>query len=222
MAARKLSDWHQTIDVEAIAGKVGKRLPLVGNIISGIFQGIACYQVHADMAKQSKPVEPKNIARLLGTVSGFCGTLCEITLRMIGKTVETTAKAARAAGKFSEYALRLGLRVGAKYLGMAAAGVGAFLDASDSWDAFKQGNVALGVTLAVSAIAGFGLVAAMWAASGIGIIVATVIILVATVVSMLLPNAIDTWLQKCCWGTAPDKNRNTAEKEMKALEEALS
>lgn len=123
------------------------------------------------------------------------------------------------------------LRFAGRALGFAAAVIFAVWDGVNAWEAHTVGNNGLAVlyvisgvssVLAFAALAGwFGPLIFGLSATGVGIVLAAIAILVAALIMYFKDDNLEAWMRRCWFGTAGGKGFSSQAEEMAELDALL-
>jgi hypothetical protein len=212
-----LSAWRERVDVPGISAKAGKAMPMLGNVLAGLFQWAAYQKVSQDLAGAMSHEKQEHQDRLRSAVIAMGATVADSIARATGHLVDSTLVKGRAV-RFLKVVKR-GTLGASNLLGIVAAGIGAFWDIRNAIDAAEQKSYGLSATLWVSAAAGGGAAFLIAAGSVLWAIVATLVFIGAGVIATFLQDdKIDKWLKRCYWGALDEKDRyQNSEVEMNDL-----
>ncbi|MEN1929520.1 T6SS effector BTH_I2691 family protein [Luteimonas sp. MJ250] len=123
------------------------------------------------------------------------------------------------------------LQVVGRALGFAAAVIFAVWDLKNAADSFKRGEIGMGALYVVSAVSAVGAFAALagWfgplifglSATGVGIVLAAIAILVAALIMLFKDDKLEAWMRRCWFGTAGSERFGSQQKEMVELDALL-
>jgi hypothetical protein len=212
-----LSAWRERIDIPGLSAKAVKAVPLIGNVVAGLFQWAAYQKVSQDLAASMSHERRELHDRLASAALAMGATVADSIARAAAHLAESTLMKGRATSLLK--LVKAGMGYASKVLGIVAAGIGAYWDVKNATNAYQQKNLALSAAKGLSAF--FGGVSAVLIAVGsvIGAIVTTLVFIGAGVIATFLEDdRIDKWLKRCYWGVLDAKDRyQTAETEMSDL-----
>ncbi|WP_149193670.1 T6SS effector BTH_I2691 family protein [Luteimonas suaedae] len=149
--------------------------------------------------------------------------------------LHTALENGRQAG--SRLAVRIGetwsrfLRVTGRALGFAAAVIFAFWDLKNAADSFGRGEIGMGALYVVSAVSAVGAFAVLagWfgplifglSATGVGIVLAAIAVLVAALIMLFKDDNLEAWMRRCWFGTAGGARFGSQKEEMAELDALL-
>ncbi|KWF37627.1 T6SS effector BTH_I2691 family protein [Burkholderia pseudomultivorans] len=200
-----LSAWQERVNVSQKMATAGKALPFIGNMLAGLFQWAAYQKVSKDLAGSMKDDRLETQFRLGSAVIALGSTVADSIARAASSLAETTLLKGRAA--VLEVVGHVFGSV-SKLLGILAAGVNAFWDGKNAFEAYQHKNFALAGVLAISAIS--GATAAILVATGYVLwsIVAIFTFIGSGIIAIFLQDDnIDKWLKRCYWGFLGKKQR---------------
>jgi len=201
-----LSAWRERVDVPGISAKAGKAMPMLGNVLAGLFQWAAHQKVSQDLAGAMSHEKQENQDRLRSAVIAMGATVADSIARATGYLADSTLLKGRAVS-----VLRVAKSVpnaASKAMGIVAAGIGAYWDLRNSVAAAEQKNYGLSTALFISAVS--GLAAAVFAARNavMRVVIATLVFIGAGVIATFLEeDKIGKWLKRCYWGAMDRKDR---------------
>jgi len=201
-----LSAWRERVDVPGLSAKAGKAMPILGNVLAGLFQWAAYQKVSQDLAGAMSSEKQENLDRLRSAVIAMGATVADSIARATGRLADTPLLKGRAVSFFGGAKELMGN--GAKLLGIVAAGICAFWDLKNAIDAAGQRNYLLFAVMGVQGIAGF--VAALLIGSGsvVWAIVLTLVCMGSGVIATFLQDdRINKWLKRCYWGVLDQSDR---------------
>ncbi|ACC76026.1 T6SS effector BTH_I2691 family protein [Paraburkholderia phymatum] len=203
--ALNLSAWRERINVDIptsagnAAAKAAKAFPVIGNLIAGYVQVATARSIFQSAKTTTGLAGVENWSRLLGSASLISSTAADSVKRMMEALAHSKLVAGRAA-YLEEFAARLA--PWAKGFGIAGALIGAVWDGIEAYQAFEKGDENLFRAYFFSALAGVGIAAAIYFGSILLAIAAAVLYLFAQYrIAALGDDKLDTWLQRCIWGT---------------------
>lgn len=153
----------------------------------------------------------------------------------VSEGLHTALENGRQAG--SRLAVRIGetwsrfLRITGRALGFAAAVIFAVWDGINAWKEIKTGNYGMAALYAISgasSIAAFAALAGWFgplifglSATGVGILLAAIAILVAALIMYFKDDSLEAWMRRCWFGTAGGERFGSQEEEMTELDALL-
>ncbi|KVS16880.1 hypothetical protein WK33_00150 [Burkholderia multivorans] len=126
-------------------------MPFIGNMLAGLFQWAAYQKVSKNLAGSMKDDRLESQFRLGSAVIALGSTVADSIARAASSLAETTLLKGRAA--VLEVVGHVFGSV-SKLLGILAAGVNAFWDGKNAFEAYQYKNFALAGVLVISAISG--------------------------------------------------------------------
>lgn len=212
-----LSAWRERIDMEDLTAKAGRAVPMLGNVVAGLFQWAAYQNVSRALAGSMSHEQQEHQYRLRSAVIAMGATVADSISRATGHLADRTLMKGRAVALLRN--AESGFRVASKALGIVAAGINAFWDLKNAVDAYQQKDYALSGVLWMSVFAGVGAAALIAAGSVLWAIVATLVFIGAGVIATFLQDdKINKWLKRCYWGALAEGDRYpNAEVEMNDL-----
>jgi len=219
----ELEAWHKKINVAGAMRKIGKGVPLVGNLLSGFCQISMCVTFGKKLTETSKAAGyAENGARLTSATLGLAATGAEIIIKGTWSLTKVRLSAGGAVlQEETAETMEARLAPAAKWLGIAGIAIGVLADIAAAYEAYEAHNIPLAITKAVSAAAGIVLIVSILKRVPVLGFIAGIFLFGAAIVETLLPEPIETWLKGCCFGIKPDGNLNTEEKSMNALNQAI-
>ncbi|MGH8074162.1 MAG: hypothetical protein ACREO4_08830 [Lysobacter sp.] len=190
-------------------------------IVTGILQVVALGKLAEDLDKSMAHEANENAWRYSTSIAALAGTLAETT----GKWSESAATAG------SRYAIRLErmlgrwLRIGGKALGIGAGVVIAVWDFWRGGQEVQEGNVLVGGLYIASGALGIGAMIAFGflSATGVGIVLVALVIVIAVLIEVFKDNKIQDWLERCYFGEFEQADRfQNPELEMSELKIAVA
>ncbi|MGQ4660614.1 T6SS effector BTH_I2691 family protein [Lysobacter sp. F6437] len=196
-------------------------------VVTGILQAVALGKLAEDMDKSMAHEANENTWRYRTSIAALAGTLAETT----GKWSESAAAVgSRLAVRLERY-VGLALRVGGKALGIGAGVVMAVWDGIRGWQEIQEGN-AVGWLYIGSAVAGVGAMLAFStlgpllfgaAATGVGIVLVVLVVVIAVLIEVFKDNKVQDWLERCYFGEFEEVDRyRSPALEMNELKIALA
>lgn len=196
-------------------------------LVTGILQIAAMNKLADDLDKSMQNESTENEWRFRSSVVGLAGTLTETT----GNWVKSVAEAGnRLAIRLEKY-VGVVLRIGGKVLGIGAGVVMAVWDGIRGWKELQEGNgwlgalylsSAFGAGIAIFAFSGWGALLFGTAATGVGIVLVVLVIVIAVLIEVFKDNKVQDWLERCCFGKfEADERYKDSELELKELKLAL-
>lgn len=153
----------------------------------------------------------------------------------VSEGLHTALENGRRAG--SRLAVRLGetwskfLRVTGRAFGFAAAVIFAVWDGINAWREIKAGNYGMAALYAISGVSSIVAFAALagWfgplifglSATGVGIVLAAIAILVAALITYFKDDNLEAWMRRCWFGTAGSERFGSQKEEMTELDALL-
>jgi hypothetical protein len=203
MEQLNLSAWREQLG--RTGGKVGKGMPAVAGIATGLLQLISMTKMSEEVSTSLERDKAMNAARYVAAAGAFGGTV----INMVGSGAEMVGT--RVAGGGSKLA-NFG-----RFFGRAGAGVGcvaglamAVMDVMEGIKAKQEGQYGLMAVYLVSAAAGGGAsicfflivlgVDVAWLPVA-GWILAGIAFAAAILISLIKDNKIQEWLERSTWGT---------------------
>lgn len=212
----------QTKLAHATGGMVRGGLPYIAGLLQIIFQHYALEKLTEDEQKAMSHETEEAGRRKYAGVAAFWGTVADTLgqgLQNLSVFVPKAAKGLELVGKY----LLSGL---GRLAGIIGAGIVAYWDGKQAWNAKNDGKTGLALLHLASAIAGIsasGLLifsASISWAGPVALIFIFLLIGVAALIELLKDNEIQEWLKRCWWGNGPNPKYRDIETEMTALNQA--
>ena len=153
----------------------------------------------------------------------------------VSEGLHTALENGRRAG--SRLAVRIGetwsrfLHIAGRALGFAAAVIFVFLDMKNAADSFGRREIGMGVLYIVSGVSSAFAFAALagWfgplifglSATGVGIVLAAIAVLVAGLIMLFKDDKLEAWMRRCWFGTAGNGRFGSQQEEMAELDALL-
>lgn len=197
-------------------------------MLAGIFQAVALGKLADDVDKSMLHERPENRSRWYAGTSALIGTTSEL----LGNWMQNATAIGNRLAAPLERTLGGFLRGAGRFLGFLGGAIMAFWDAKRAWQEAGEGNYWVSALYGVSAIAGvmamgvfagwFGATILGLSATGVGIILVVVAILIAVLIEFFKDDKLQDWLERCYFGKFNDGDRyKSLSEEMKELDVAL-
>lgn len=190
---------------------------------------VAALQFHAyqklseDEGKAKKHEKGEAQKRLWAGIMALGGTIMEAVGAGAGKMTHYVPRLSQSWTRYGAIILK-GFGKG---IGLAGAVLMAAMDGAQAIKMFAEKRYGLGIAYVLSA--GFGIGAAWFlgfssiaSATGIGLILVALAIVVALCIEYFKDNQVQDWLERCVWGKGPDPQYQTLEEEMRELKAATT
>ncbi|WP_284337935.1 T6SS effector BTH_I2691 family protein [Comamonas sp. NoAH] len=174
-------------------------------VVTGILQLVALSKLASDLDRSMAHEKNENQGRYLAGCAALAGTLADT----IDKWSTSAAEAGSRAGRFiQKYCSRV-LQYAAKALGFVAGAAMTIWDSYRGYQEFKEGNYAVAwlyagsATVSLVAVLSFTKLGALIfgaAATGVGIILVVLAVLIAVLIEIFKDNKIQDWLERCYFG----------------------
>lgn len=191
-------------------------------VVTGILQVVALGKLAKDVDQSMAHESNENSWRYRAGIAALAGTLAETT----GKWSESAAAAGSRLARVIEQYVGKALRLIGKGIGIGAGVVMVVWDTSRGVQEIEEGN-AVGWLYFGSAVTSFGAVVAFStlgpllfgaAATGVGIVLVVLVIVIAVLIEVFKDNKMQDWLKRCYFGAfAPDDRYQDSELEMREL-----
>ncbi|MFC3552431.1 T6SS effector BTH_I2691 family protein [Lysobacter cavernae] len=196
-------------------------------VVAGLFQTVALTKLAKDVDQGMQHERKENQWRFTAGTLALAGTLAEMT----GNWMESASGAGNRSAVYLNKLMGKFVRFAGKALGLVAGAIMAVWDGMRAGQEWREGNEGVAVLYALSAFAGIGAVVAFstWggallgaAATGVGLILVAVAILIAVLIEVFKDDKLQDWIERCYFGKfdASDRYRD-AEVEMKELKIAM-
>lgn len=195
-------------------------------VVTGILQAVALGKLAKDLDDSMAHDRTENSWRYGAGVTGFAGTLAET----VGRWSESAASVGNRYAVHIERTIGRWLRIGGKALGVGAGVVMAVWDGIRGWQELQEDN-AVGWLYFGSAAASVGAMIAFSslgpllfgaAATGIGVALVVVVIVIAVLIEVFRDNKLQDWLERCYFGEFdPEDRYQGSAVEMEQLKIAL-
>lgn len=196
-------------------------------IVAACLQIVALIKLADEVERSMEHETNEKQWRFHASIAGLAGTLAETT----GKWSEKAAAAGSRLAMQLEKTLGVFLRSAGKALGIGAGLVSAAWDGVRGWREIREGNgvgwlyIGSAVGSLAAAVMFTGWAATLFGAglaTGIGIVLIVLVLLVAVLIEVFKDNKLQDWLERCYFGRLSDSaHYRSHELELKELEIAL-
>lgn len=212
-----LSNWQAKVrnpTVSALRGSV----PYVAGLIGAVIQYNMFQKLSEDERQAMSHERTEATVRVWAGVGALGGTITELVGQGLGKIASITPRFARGLGFVSLAATWAG-----KAAGVGGALVMAGCDVARMVEARQEKQY--GLMVAYGASAALGVVAAvalLLGATGVGLVLVGLLIVVTVLIEYFKDNKVQDWLERCVWGHGPAARYSSAEEEMTQLRTATA
>ncbi|HDS1131329.1 TPA: hypothetical protein QDZ99_002966 [Stenotrophomonas maltophilia] len=197
------------------------------SFLAGIMQVVALGKLADDVDKSMIHEAKENKWRYSAGVSALIGTTSDV----IGGWLESSVAVGTKLSRYIPKMMTKVMSFAGKAFGFAAGAVMAFWDLKHGLRELHEGNAGVGVLYLISAALGVGAIVAfsswayaIWgaAATGVGIFLVVVLIIIACLIELWKDDKLQDWLERCYFGKFEDGERyGSFEQQSEQLQIAL-